>query len=70
VIVDLIYTVTDVIITPFVGIFSNHFLRNGSELDVVGVSAMIGYPIIVYIVFELIHLISKGSGGGEDLLKK
>lgn len=59
VVVDFIYTITDIVNIPFSGIFSNHFLRNGSEVDVVSVSAMVGYPVIVYLVMELIHLISK-----------
>ncbi|MEK7464684.1 MAG: hypothetical protein AAB617_02820 [Patescibacteria group bacterium] len=59
VVVDFIYTITDIINVPFGGIFTNRFLRNGSEVDVVAVSAMLGYPIIVYLVMELIHLISK-----------
>lgn len=58
-IVELLYRVTDVIITPFQGIFRDLVLRNGSVIDLNALSAMVGYPIILYIIIELIHLIVK-----------
>src|SRR3989338_1911718 len=61
-IVNGIYRLTDIIIGPFAGIFSNVNFGNGSIFDVVAVSAMIGYPILVYLIMELIHLIAKEPG--------
>lgn len=58
-IVELLYRVTDVIMVPFAGIFRDITLQNGSILDLNAFSAMIGYPIILYIFIELLHLIIK-----------
>lgn len=58
-IVDLVYKLTEVIILPFKGIFANISLAGGGILDVVAISAMVGYPIIVYLVIEIIHLATK-----------
>lgn len=58
-IVDFLYAVTNTIIVPFRGIFSNVELRGGGIFDIVTITAMIGYPIIVYLLIELIHAIAK-----------
>jgi len=58
-IVDFLYTVTDIIMLPFQGIFSNVELRSGGIFDVVAITSMIGYPIIVYLLMELLHVIAK-----------
>lgn len=59
VIVDLVYKVSDIIIYPFSGIFKNVVLASGGVVDVVAISAMIGYPILVYILLELIYMAAK-----------
>ncbi|MBI4033980.1 MAG: YggT family protein [Candidatus Brennerbacteria bacterium] len=58
-IVDFLYTVTDIIVFPFQGIFSNVQLRGGGIFDVVAITAMVGYPIIVYLLIEILHIIVK-----------
>jgi hypothetical protein len=58
-IVDFLYTITDVMMAPFQGIFSNVSLRSGGIFDVVAITSMIGYPIIVYLLMELLHVIAK-----------
>ncbi|MFH0712427.1 MAG: hypothetical protein V2A55_01000 [Candidatus Jorgensenbacteria bacterium] len=63
-IVDLLYTLTDTIMIPFQGIFSNMRFQNGSVLDVVAITSMIGYPIIVYLLIELIDAIAKEKKRG------
>lgn len=60
-IVELLYRVTDVIIVPFAGIFRDIVLRNGSVIDLNALSAMVGYPIILYLLIELLHLVAKGD---------
>ena len=55
-IVELVYKITEVIILPFKGIFANIYLSGGGILDTVTISAMIGYPIIAYIIIELLQL--------------
>ncbi len=58
-IVDFLYTITDMIIYPFQGIFSNVRFSGGGVLDVVAVTSMIGYPIIFYLLIELLNVIAK-----------
>lgn len=59
VIVDLVYKMSDIIIYPFSGIFKNAYLTGGGIVDVVAISAMIGYPILVYIIVEIIYMAVK-----------
>ncbi|MFH0806605.1 MAG: hypothetical protein V1885_02695 [Candidatus Brennerbacteria bacterium] len=63
-IVELLYTVTDAIMVPFSGIFSDFILRNGSVIDLNAFSAMVGYPIILYAFIELLRIISKDDEPG------
>lgn len=58
-IVELLYRVTDIIIVPFSGIFRDIVLQNGSIIDLNALSAMVGYPIILYVLIELLHLVTK-----------
>ncbi|MDP3974910.1 MAG: hypothetical protein Q8P88_01320 [Candidatus Jorgensenbacteria bacterium] len=60
-IVELLYMVTDAIMIPFAGIFRDLVLRNGSVIDLDAFSAMVGYPIILYILVELLHLVIKNE---------
>lgn len=59
VIVDLVYKVSDIIIYPFSGIFRNAYLAGGGIVDVVAISAIIGYPILAYIISEIIYMAAK-----------
>lgn len=59
IIVELLYRVTDAVATPFRGIFRDFVLSNGSVIDLTALSAMVGYPIIVYLVIELLELVTK-----------
>lgn len=59
VIVDLVYKVSDIVIYPFSGIFKNAYLAGGGMVDVVAISAMVGYPILVYIILELVYMAAK-----------
>ena len=58
-VVEFLYVVTDVINTPFQGIFENIPLRVGGVIDLVAISAMIGYPIIVFLLKELLEAFVK-----------
>jgi len=60
-IVELLYRVTDVVMVPFAGIFEDIILRNGSVIDLDALSSMVGYPIILFILIELLHLVIKGE---------
>ncbi len=60
-IVELVYKISEVIIVPFKGIFANIALSGGGVVDVVTLSAMVGYPVIVYILVELARLASKDA---------
>ena len=66
-IVDLVYVVTDIISSPFKGIFSDVYLKSGGALDLVTVATMIGYPVLVYLIIELIHLITKKDSSDEGV---
>lgn len=59
VIVDLVYKASDIVVYPFSGIFSNAALVGGGVVDVVAISAMIGYPVLVYVILEMVHLMAK-----------
>ncbi len=58
-VVDALYRITDSVVLPFSGIFSNSRISGGGMVDFVAISAMIGYPIIVYIILELINLVGR-----------
>jgi|SRR3989344_6322516 len=55
-IVDFVYKLTDAIILPFSGIFSNSKIATGGVIDFVTIAAMIGYPIVVYIFIEILDM--------------
>ena len=58
-VVEFFYVVTGIINTPFQGIFENIPLRVGGVIDLVAISAMIGYPIIVFLLKELLEAFVK-----------
>ena len=58
-VVEFVYVLSNVIIVPFQGIFNNVSLRVGGVVDFVAISAMIGYPIIVFLIKELLEAFIK-----------
>lgn len=56
IIVDLIYGFTDFFLVPFDYIFPNIYLRDGI-IDIVAISAMIGYFVVALSVLRLFDLI-------------
>jgi uncharacterized protein YggT (Ycf19 family) len=61
IIVELLYRVTDALATPFRGIFPDLVLSNGSVIDLSTLSAMIGYPVIAYLVIVFLELVTRVS---------
>ena len=58
-IIALLYRVTDAILVPFAGIFGSVALGGGSVLDLVALTAMVGYPIGVLLITEFFGLFTK-----------
>jgi len=58
-IVEFFYVITGIIVTPFQGIFNNVPLRVGGVVDLVAISAIIGYPILVFLIKELLEAFVK-----------
>ncbi len=56
IIVDLLYGFTDIFLVPFKYIFPNIYLRDGI-IDVVAISAMAGYFIVVLAILRFLDLI-------------
>jgi len=57
-VVDIIYQGSDIFISPFKFIFPNIYW-NGKLIEITTLSAMAGYAILVYILFQLLRLFSK-----------
>lgn len=60
-IVNLLYKITDFIIIPFDFIFPNIFLDADKVIDIVAISAAIGYFLLVAIIVKFINLIRSKS---------
>lgn len=58
-IVDLIYSSSDFLVSPFYLIFKNIYWK-GFTLDTATVSAMVGYAILALVVFKILRLLEKG----------
>ncbi len=56
-IVELLYLYTDFIVAPFKFIFPNIPLRDGGILDLVALSAMAGYLILVLVILKLLKIV-------------
>ena len=52
-IVDWLYKISDVIVSPFDFIFSNIYTRQGM-IDIVAISAIVGYFILTLIILKLL----------------
>ncbi|MEK7162760.1 MAG: hypothetical protein AAB696_00535 [Patescibacteria group bacterium] len=57
IIVDLIYQITGFIIFPFKFIFANIYLQRGGVIDIIAISAMIGYFILIFVIIKFLDLI-------------
>lgn len=57
-VVNLIYKYSDILISPFEFIFPNIHWPKGYLIDTTTLSAMIGYAILVFIIFQLLRLFS------------
>ena len=55
-VVDWIYSVTDVVVAPFDSIFSNFYMASGI-VDIIAISAMIGYFILALIIFKILDFL-------------
>jgi len=58
-VVGLIYEWSDILVSPFVFIFPDIYWPEGYFIDSSTVSAMFGYWIAVYIIFQLLQLFSR-----------
>jgi len=57
--VDFIYGYTDILILPFKFILPDIYWPKGCLIETATISAMIGYVIAVYIIFQLLKLFSE-----------
>ena len=58
-IVELIYKWSDFFVSPFNSIFKDIFWPKGYVIDAATVSAMIGYTILVFVIFRMIQPFSR-----------
>lgn len=52
------YMVTDVILWPFQGIFSN-MEWEGHIIDIVGACAIVGYAVLVFLILQLLRALTR-----------
>jgi len=57
-VVNLIYTYSDILVSPFKFIFPNLYWRN-YLIETATISATVGYIIAVYVLFQLLRLFAK-----------
>ncbi|MBZ9572479.1 hypothetical protein KJA15_04055 [Patescibacteria group bacterium] len=58
-VVGLIYRWSDILVSPFNFIFPDVYWPRGRLIDTATLSAMIGYAILVFIIFQILQLIFK-----------
>lgn len=56
--VEFIYQYTDILVSPFNFIFPNIYLPKGYLIETATISAMIGYAILLFIIFQVLRLFS------------
>lgn len=56
-VVNLIYRYSNILVSPFNFIFPNFYWR-GYFIETATISAMIGYALVVFIIFRLLRLFS------------
>jgi len=57
-VVELIYKYSAILVSPFTYIFPN-FCWRGYVIEIATASAMIGYALIIFIIFYLLKIFSK-----------
>ena len=58
-VVELIYQYSDILVSPFEFIFPNIYWPEGRFIEIAVISAIIGYAILVFIIFQLLKLFSR-----------
>jgi hypothetical protein len=58
-VIGSLYRATDVLLTPFAGIFGSVDLGSGSVLDLVALTAMVGYLVGIFLVSEFLGLFTR-----------
>ncbi len=58
-IVKVLYKASDIVVWPFQRIFPNHILSDGTFLDIVGITSMVGYGLIILILYLVMKAQSK-----------
>lgn len=56
---NLIYKGSDILISPFESLFPNIYWPEGYLIETATISAMIGYAILVFIIFKILRLFSE-----------
>jgi hypothetical protein len=57
-IVNLIYKYSDILISPFRFIFQDFYWK-GRVIELATISTMIGYVVLVFVVFKLLNIFSR-----------
>jgi len=58
-VVDFIYKWSSILVSPFDFIFPDIHLPKGYFIETSTLSAMVGYAILVYVIFRLLRLFSR-----------
>jgi len=61
-IVNIFYIFTDVLVWPFDFIFPNVNLDGGGIIDIISISSMVGYAVLVLIILGVLKLFYKEAG--------
>lgn len=57
-VVGLIYKYSDILVSPFGYIFSNFYWKN-HFVEIVTISAIVGYAIAMFLIFQILRLFSQ-----------
>ncbi len=58
-VVNLVYRYSDILIGPFEFIFPDIYWPKGYLIELSTISAMLGYALLVFIIFQLLKLFSR-----------
>jgi len=56
-VVNFIYSYSEILVSPFSFIFPNIYWPKGHFIETATISAMIGYALIVFVIFQLLKLL-------------
>ena len=56
---NFIYKYSDILVSPFNFIFPNIYWPAGRLIEIATISAMIGYALIAFIIFQVLRLFSR-----------